>query len=81
MRPRHPLAQYKRSVFPEQVGGCEKNWSLHRSKCLCAMNGEDLSQEGQSQHLIERADEYLAWVCRWRFSVPLPPCKIDTVLI
>ena len=25
------------------------------------MNGEDLSQEGQSQHLIERADEYFAW--------------------
>ena len=48
-------------MFPDQVGGCEKNFSLLRSKCICAINGNDLSQDGQSEHLIKRADEYVAW--------------------
>lgn len=48
-------------VFPDQPGGCEKNWSLHKSRCICALSGEDLSQEGQERLLIQKADEYFAW--------------------
>ena len=29
---------------PDQPGGCEKNFSLLRSRCICAVSGEDLSQ-------------------------------------
>ena len=48
-------------VYPNQPGGCEKNWSLHKSRCICALSGEDLSQAGQERRLIQKVDEYFAW--------------------
>ena len=48
-------------ALPDQPGGCERNASLGRERCLCAISGEDLSQEGQTRHLIQKVDEYFAW--------------------
>ena len=46
---------------PDQTGGCERNASLIETRCLCSINGEDLSPAGQDAHLLRKLSSYYAW--------------------
>jgi hypothetical protein len=46
---------------PDQVGGCEKNDSLAKTRCVCSVNGQDLSYAGQAASLIRKAECFFAW--------------------
>ena len=46
---------------PAQPGGCERNASYGTARCTCALDGADLSAEGQARHLVAKLDAFAAW--------------------